>query len=512
MKSNSYRTIPQIKQLPYALYNRDQIRAMEQVCICQYQISEADLMMRAGKASVDLIYQYWQSLQRVVIYCGQGNNAGDGFVIAKLLHQQGVQVHIILTRIIKSSQKTPFNYFQQCEALKIPIYFFDDPKVQQMIKKSPCLVIDALLGTGLNRPLDTDYKQAVEQINASRAPVLSIDIPTGLNADSGYSYQQQAVKADKTITFIGLKKGLFTADGREYCGEIFYHGLEIPAPVFATQIHAARRVDWQRFKTDLPHRHQNSHKGTHGHLLIIGGAKGMGGAVMMAAQAAFRTGVGKVTIATDPSHAAFLNLNHPEIVCRGIDHQDQLTPLLDSCDAISIGMGLGKNQWACQLFNAALGSKKPLIVDADGLYFLPLSLSLHQNIIQTPHPKEAASLLSISSQLVQQNRFDALQQLQQKFNHTIVLKGAGTLIATNDQQPPAVCSNGNAGMAVAGMGDSLAGILGALVGQGMSMDDAALFGVCLHAKAGDIASKKGEIGMITSDLLAPLRTLINGLD
>ena len=200
----------------------------------------------------------------------------------------------------------------------------------------------------------------------------------------------------------------------------------------------------------------------------------------------------------------------PEIICRGIQTIQELEPLLSQATVLVIGPGLGQDEWAQQLFNAAIHTHKPLIIDADALFFLKQARLPHQQMIQTPHPKEAAYLLSSTPQEIQNNRFLALEQLQQRYPITTILKGSGSLMASQDQQPPAVCSDGNPGMAVAGMGDLLSGILGALLAQKLSINDTALFGTCLHAKAGDLAAQeKGEIGLIASDLLPYLRPLIN---
>jgi len=501
-----YRVITPKKQLPYALYSVEQVYAMENLAKDKYGLSEAELMERAGEAAFNLANKYWKNLQQVIIFCGSGNNAGDGFVLARLFKAYHIEVQLVLMSPIKPEKKQTYAYFQECCQRKIPFCFFNDFQLPQ---KPVDLIIDALLGIGLSKPIREDYAKAVHCINQQTAPVLSIDVPSGLDADTG-NVLSVAVKANATITYIGLKKGLFTSNGSEYCGKMSYHALQLPARVFASQIHQVRRMDWTRVMGSLIPRHRNSHKGNFGHLLIIGGTTGMLGATLLTAKAAFRCGAGKITIATVPKNAEALALCLPEVMTFSINQPAEIIPLLKNSNVVVIGPGLGTEPWALALLKLVIAENKPMVIDADALRLLPQCDTLPSRALLTPHPGEAAFLLETKNQIVQENRFEALQKLHQKFTNTIILKGAGSLIATQDNQPPALCVGGNPGMAVAGMGDVLSGILGALLAQHMDINLAAIFGTCLHAEAGDRASKNGgERGMMASDLMDWIRTLNN---
>ena len=502
----SYQVMPVIQQLPYALYTVEQVKAMEKLAIKKYNLSESELIERAGFVAFHFSLEYWRNSRRVVVFCGSGKNAGDGLVLARLFKSHNIEVSLVLMEEITKAHKAVYDFFKACCIQHIPIHLSIG---EQLSKKPIDLIVDALLGTGLSRPIEGRYAKAIEYINQHDAPVLSIDVPSGLDANKGVPLGL-AVKADVTMTYTGLKRGLFTADGTEYAGEVRYHALELPARVFASQIHVAKRMDWQRVAGLLPQRHRNSHKGCFGHLLIIGGAKGMLGAALLAAKAAFRCGAGKITLASSPVHASHLALSLPEAITFGVNKPESLRPLLDTVNAVVIGPGLGTDVWAQGLLEQVILSDKPTIIDADALRLLPKSEKSPTQAILTPHPGEAAFLLATTSSKIQSNRFLALEQLQYKYGNTVILKGAGTLIATQDNQPPAICTGGNPGMAVAGMGDVLAGTLGGLLAQGMALDKVAIFGTCLHSEAGDRASKEnGERGMIASDLMPWLRIINN---
>jgi NAD(P)H-hydrate epimerase len=313
-----------------------------------------------------------------------------------------------------------------------------------------------------------------------------------------------AVKATCTVTFIGLKQGLYTGLAADYCGEILYSSLAVPKEVFkkvTTNTHRA-------VKKKFPPRARCAHKGDHGHVLIVGGDRGYSGAARMAGEAALRVGAGLVSVATHPEHAALLNLARPELMCHGVDNAGQLSPLLDKADVIVIGPGLGQGKWAAELFIAAIKSSKMLVIDADGLNLLAHVPEKHHNWVLTPHPGEAARLLRCTTADVQQDRYAAVVAIQAKYDGIAVLKGAGTLIAGNDNVT--VSTTGNPGMASGGMGDVLAGVIAGLAAQGFSLKDAAQQGVYLHGMAADLAvGKTGERGLLASDLMPYLRQLVN---
>lgn len=258
----------------------------------------------------------------------------------------------------------------------------------------------------------------------------------------------------------------------------------------------------------LKPRKRDAHKGDFGHVLVIGGDYGMPGAVRMAAEAAARTGAGLVTVATRPEHIATVTATRPELLCYGIRKARDLLPLQKRATVIILGPGLGQTAWSNQIFNFTLKFQQPKIIDADALNLLAQSPQQADNWILTPHPGEAARLLKCDTTTIQQGRLAAAQALHTLYKGVIVLKGAGTIICA-DPLNPGICHAGNPGMATGGMGDVLSGILGGLVAQGLSLQQASELGVCLHAVAGDMAAKNGERGLLASDLLPYLHKLVN---
>lgn len=268
-------------------------------------------------------------------------------------------------------------------------------------------------------------------------------------------------------------------------------------------------IQWEKIKLLFSKRRRDANKSDFGHVLVIGGDHGMGGAVRMAGEAALRVGAGLVSVATRAEHVCDMNTSRPEIMCHAIQNKQDLEPLLKKATVIVVGPGLGKSDWSRELFQAAIHAQKPKIVDADALNMLSESPFTQSDWILTPHPGEAGRLLSCSASEIQQNRLQATNQLLEKYGGVIVLKGADTLVQT-DNMPPQICHAGNPGMATGGMGDVLSGVLGGLVAQGFSLWNAAVAGVMLHAKAADEAAKaSGERGLIATDLMLYLHRLVN---
>lgn len=490
-------------ELPRALYIAAQVRAFDRLAIERYGIAGIDLMERAGQAAFDLLRARWPAARRLVVLAGTGNNGGDGFVIARLAHAAGMQV-----RVLQLGDRERI----ACDALINAERLVHDQVDWRPFDRLPDdvdLVVDAMLGTGLERPVDGLWRQAIDAVNRSRAPVLSIDLPSGLNADSG-QIMGSAVRAQATITFIGLKVGLFTADGPDCVGALRFAGLDVPAQVFASTVLAARRIDWSKHAGLLLPRSRNSHKGHFGHVLVIGGNQGMGGAARLAAEAALRVGSGLVSLATRGDNVAAILAARPEVMVHPVDTEKDLTPLARQASVIAIGPGLGQDEWAQTLWRAVLASDRPLVVDADALRCLAAGPQRCDEWVLTPHPGEAAALLGVRTAEIQSDRLGSVQALVQRYSGSIVLKGAGTVIGNTGATPPGICSAGNPGMASGGMGDALTGVIAGLLAQGLSPRDAAEAGVCLHAAAGDAAALVGgERGLLAGDLIAQLRSLVN---
>lgn len=498
------RPLPNRERLPHALYTAAQVRALDQAAIAGH-CPGAELMRRAGQAAHDLLRRRWPAAQRLTVLCGPGNNGGDGYVVARLARGDGLEARVL--QLGDEGHLSP-------EATQMREAWRQSGGICEPFRALPRdtdLIVDALLGIGLERPLTGDWAAVVQAVNAQRAPVLAIDIPSGLHADTG-RVLGCAVRATATLSFIGLKQGLFTGAGPEYCGEIHFAGLGIPASLYGREILAARRLDWAKTAGQVPRRRRDAHKGDLGHVLIVGGAPGFSGAARLAGEGALRAGAGLVSVATHPAHAAMLNLGRPELMVTAVTTPADLAPLLARATAVAIGPGLGQGPWGRELLPPVLAAGKPLVLDADALNWLAQHPMRREDWVLTPHPGEAARLLGCSPAEVQADRFSATRRLRDAFGGTLVLKGAGTLVLGGGQRPPGICSQGNPGMASGGSGDVLAGMVAAFLARGLAADDAAEVAVCLHAAAGDVAARAGEQGMLASDLIAAIRPTLNQVE
>lgn len=487
-----------MQNLPIKLYCAAQVRELDRLAIQEYGIPGFELMCRAGQEVFQCVKKNWPNVQSIAIFCGSGNNGGDGYIIARLALSSALKVCVYT---LSDPDKLSGDALTAYQHYNLAGGIVKRCQPEQTINAE--VLVDALLGTGLDRPVTGTYAEAIQIINSHPSPVIAVDIPSGLNADTG-NILGCAVKADCTVTFIGLKQGLFTGQAAEYCGAIYYARLDVPDQAFAKVDATAIRV----VKTNLPRRDRCAHKGNYGHVLIIGGELGYSGAARLAGVAALRVGSGLVSIATRPEHAGLMNLSHPELMVHGVETVAQLAALLEKTDVLVVGPGLGQSEWSELLFNAAIDSQKPMVVDADGLNLLAKLPRTKANWILTPHPGEASRLLNCSSAKIQQDRFAAALLMQAKFGGIVVLKGAGTLIASEHQL--AISSTGNPGMASGGMGDVLAGVIAGLLAQNLSFQDAAQQGVYNHGLAADFAAEKdGERGLLASDLMPYLRQLVN---
>ncbi|CAA6810536.1 MAG: NAD(P)HX epimerase / NAD(P)HX dehydratase [uncultured Thiotrichaceae bacterium] len=494
------------QQRKHAVYTTQQVRELDRIAIEVFKLPGYLLMTRAAQAAFDLAGKHWPEAQSVCVICGAGNNAGDGYVFARLALATGWQVNV---QTVVDSGKLGGDAQQAYLD-----YIAADGKVAAFEPDQSLpdcdLIVDALLGTGLQREVTGLFQQAIEQINTHSADVLAMDIPSGLHADTGQACGI-AVAADLTVTFIAMKQGLLTGQARQYTGEIQLAGLDIPDEAFTGVPTDQHIISQAAIKAALKPRLRHAHKGQHGHSLLIGGTAGMSGAIQLAGAAALRCGSGLVSIATHPAHAAWLNLNRPELMVHAIASADpvqQLRSLPDKKTALGIGPGLGKDAWAQQLLLLALDTGLPLVIDADALNLLAGMNRRQDNWILTPHPAEAARLLVCSTANIEADRVKAARTLQQRFGGVCVLKGAGTLIAS--KQGVAFCTSGNPGMASGGMGDVLTGIITALLAQGLDNMTAAHIGVQIHAEAADQAAMQGgERGLLASDVIGQLRSQVN---
>jgi hydroxyethylthiazole kinase-like uncharacterized protein yjeF len=481
--------------LPEKLYTAAAAAKLDSLASTQFNIPAYTLMRRAGQAALDCLLECFPEALNILVLCGAGNNAGDGYVLARLAQARGLQVSVISLIDVKQLKGIAL---QACE------HWLEVGSVQSrqgLNLDDADVVVDALLGTGLKRDVSADWCELIELVNASGIPVLAIDLPSGLLADTGAT-AGCAVRADVTMSFIALKQGQFTGLGPEYCGELFFDDLALPESVYAEVAHSAQLLDatfcaW-------PQRAQSAHKGDFGHALVVGGNHGMAGAALLAARAALRSGAGKVSVVTRSEHVAAIVAATPEIMVHASDNGEIDERLLAAVTHIVIGPGLGQDAWAQRLLLQILHAGRPLVIDADALMLMQQKqLEFPEQCVITPHPGEAARLLSTTSTEIQNDRFAAIRQLQHNSGAVVVLKGSGTLIA--DADDCYVCPYGNPAMASAGMGDALSGMLVALLAQGLLPMRAAMTAVCQHALAADRLVAAGQRVVLAGDVIEALR-------
>jgi NAD(P)H-hydrate epimerase len=490
---------------PLTIHSADQVRALDRYAIETLRIPGYTLMCRAGEALLGAYVQRWPRARRVTVLCGPGNNGGDGYVFARLAQDRGVDVRAISISdvgALRGDARHAFEHFTAEGGQVIPFHphHIEDADV----------VVDAMFGSGLTRALEDVARKAVDAINASHTPVLAVDVPSGLHADTG-AVLGTAIRAECTLTFLGLKTGLYLHEGPAHTGTVLFNALSLPGAALAEVPAVAFRIDEYLVREALPPRVRTAHKGIHGDVLIVGGGRGMPGAARLAGEAALRAGAGRVTIATHPENVAAIVSGRPELMCRGVEHQDEVSALMARADVVAIGPGLGQDAWANEMWRAATLTQTPLVMDADALNLSAAGpAALHSPVrVMTPHPAEAGRLLGMSAADVQRDRLSAARWLVERYGCVAVLKGACSLVAS-EGAVPAICDRGNPGMATAGMGDVLTGVLAALLAQLRDPRLAAQVAVWVHASAGDkAAATHGERGLIASDLFEYLRECVN---
>lgn len=482
-----------------ALYLSKDIRTLEQ------QAGAGQLMEKAGMAVAELARDLLESHEdSILIIAGPGNNGGDALVAARYLKQNW---HKVTVALIAEPSKLPTDAAVACDAWiaaggSLHAHIPDHTRFE--------LVIDGLFGIGLQRPLQGAYADIVSQINQLTCPILSIDTPSGLDADTG-RILGAAVKASHTLTFLGLKPGLYTLEGPDHAGTILFSDLGVEADKFIAS--PGRLLEQQMFIPALPPRPRNSHKGTFGSVAVVGGSEGMTGAALLSARAALLIGSGRVYAGLLSDSAPLIDPLHPELMLRRAAGLEQNVEA--SCAVV--GPGLGRSSQARRSLETWLQQPVPLVLDADALQLIGMHAAIrsllqkrsHASVI-TPHPGEAARLLGRSTAEIQQDRIASALQLAHELRVSVVLKGAGTVCAEPNGDWY-INTTGNPGLASAGTGDVLAGIIGGLVAQGLEASHAARLGVYLHGAAADalVAQGTGLVGLTASEIALKSRELIN---
>lgn len=487
------------------IYFREQIRKLEDTAMQEMGISAYELMQRAANAAFHWIAQRQNDKTRCLVLVGSGNNGGDGLVFARRWREVGRNVTVISMSKDDAWQGAAKQAYEAFLGSGGVIHHTAPHEVDF---NDYDLIVDAILGTGIEREVKGTIAAWIEYINDSGLTILSLDIPSGLHPDTG-EIVTHAVNAEFTISFVANKTGFFLNDGPNCVGRLTCDDLGIPQRLFeSVAAPVMRQENGEEQIHYLNSRKRTFHKGDAGYVLVVGGNSGFSGATVLSGLAALRTGAGLVSIAAHPDSVTAIRSAQPELMVHPIHVAAEIEPLFERAAVIVVGPGMGQDTWAQEILNKVLASNKPLIVDADALNLLSKTPLHLDNWVLTPHPGEAARMLDKSTRNIQQDRLHSARSIQDKFGGVVVLKGANSLITAQDDVPT-VCAEGNPGMATAGMGDVLAGVIASLVAQGIPLLESAKLGVWLHASAGDNAATNGERGMIASDLLPELRRLVN---
>lgn len=484
----------------HLLCKTDQVRSLEEGAIAGGRTAEA-LMETAGRAAFRALRQRWPHAQFITVYCGKGNNGGDGYVLARIAQDSGLSVRLVSLGDPTTAEAAAAKH----RALSAGLVA--ERHSNELLNETE-VVVDALLGIGVSGNLREPMASIVSDINQSSPSCLSLDIPSGLNADTG-SAVGGAVSAEMTVTFIRNKPGLMTGEGPDYAGRVILEDLQVFDRLDIDQPLSTAWgfcLDESWVSQNMPLRRNSAHKGNAGHVLVVGGGPGMPGAPVLAGCAALRMGAGRVSIACHPDSLPAASFC-PELMVKAVKDTEDLSRLLPDTDVVVIGPGLGQTVWAKAMYGVCVENTGRKVIDADALNLLardPRTLALS---VLTPHPGEAGRLAALSPKEVQVSRPEVSETLAEKFNATCVLKGAGTLVA-RPGHPVMLCDRGHSGMATPGMGDVLSGIIGALMAQGAPEHVAAGAGVWCHAVAAERAgAAAGRLGMCASDLNPYLREL-----
>ena len=498
-----------LESLPQSAYSATQVLENEEKIGQLKNITMIDLMEKAGQSAFRHLHSEYAMLSHILVICGKGNNGGDGFVIARLAAERGIQVTLYLCaekNQLKGHAKTMYDRLGK-NNLNI-IEQNERPLTNEFLGENQYqLIVDALFGIGFSGQLPESLEQLITVVNEHDVPILSIDVPSGLEASTGHVISR-AIIAQQTVTFIAVKQGLLTGQSANHVGELYLADLSL-GQCFQQNVTTDFSVQGQHSQPNMPSRNAACHKGNIGLLLTFGGNQGMPGAIRLASEAALRTGAALVSVYCHRENHQMVVHGRPELMlASAVDMPLDEHPHFKKAKVLLCGPGLGQNQWAKDLFTLVVNSSKPCVLDADALSLLATTNKKRNDWVLTPHAGEAAKLLSCTIAEVERNRFSAVKKIVEKYGGICVLKGAGSLIANGENNW--INTSGNSGMATAGMGDVLSGIIAALLMQLAKPIDAVRLAVQLHGQAADIIKdRQGEVGMLASDLLSELPYLLN---
>ncbi|MFP2564458.1 bifunctional ADP-dependent NAD(P)H-hydrate dehydratase/NAD(P)H-hydrate epimerase [Enterobacter ludwigii] len=486
--------------IPHSIWHADDLRHAEKEAADSLGITLYELMQRAGEAAFNVARTAYPESSHWLILCGHGNNGGDGYVVARLAVAAGIHVTLLA---LESDKPLPEEASAAREAWLNAggVIHATDIVWPEEID----VIIDGLLGTGLRSAPRDPVATLIARANAHSAPVVALDIPSGLMAQTGTT-PGAVIQAAHTVAFISLKPGLLTGKARDVTGTLHHNALGLESWLAGQETHVSR-VDASLLAQWLPPRRPTSHKGDHGRLVIIGGDHGTAGAIRMTGEAALRCGAGLVRVLTRIENSAPIITARPELMVHELTPQS-LEESLEWADVVVIGPGLGQQAWGKQALQKVENFRKPMLWDADALNLLAINPDKRHNRILTPHPGEAARLLNCSVAEIESDRLLSARRLVKRYGGVAVLKGAGTVVASDEAL--GIVDAGNAGMASGGMGDVLSGIIGALLGQKLPLYDAACAGCVAHGVAADkLAARYGTRGMLATDLFCTLRRVVN---
>lgn len=496
--------------LPEALYSADAVQAIDRYVIEQQGVPGFELMQSAARAAFRRLVRQWPEATRVLVLCGAGNNGGDGYLVAANARRHGLEARCVSVAPVEKLQGDARRAWHKAGEDGVRIEALEETSADTLavwLDQSD-VVVDAMLGTGVAGAPREPFAEVIRACNRSGRPVFAVDLPSGLNATTGEA-AGEVVRADCTITFIALKAGLFTGRGPDCVGCLSFADLDTATWVQESgQQPIAHRADWHQVSRQIPRRARGAHKGAFGHVLVVAGNRGYGGAGLLAAEAAARSGAGLVTLATHPEHVSAALARCPSLMVRGVAHGNELDALLEKASLVICGPGLGQDAWARQLLQRVLDSGLGGVLDADGLNLVAtLGIRPGPRFVITPHPGEAARLLGKSAAELEVDRRLTATRLAEQTGSLVVLKGAGSVVSNG--RDCWILAGSNPGMATGGMGDVLSGIIGGLAGQMDGLLDAAIAGGALHLAAADRASRsKGYMGLLPMDVTEALPSVL----
>jgi hydroxyethylthiazole kinase-like uncharacterized protein yjeF len=502
---------------------RQQIQRYDEVSIVDYGIDGAVLMENAGAGAARIILEDIAGVKgSVAVVAGPGNNGGDGFVVARHLANAGRRVRVFLVGQrdrLQGDAKKNFEIIVKMGVRVTDMPRDGDAEALSEMLRGRALVVDALFGTGLDREITGLQRRAVEIINASGVPVTALDMPSGVDADTGRPHGV-CIRAKKTITFACLKRGLVVYPGAEMAGDVRLVDIGAPRDIVDKIGYDGEIIEEDTLRRWVGPRGGDTHKGTYGHVLVVAGSPGKTGAALMASLGALRCGAGLVTIAAQQAVAREIEAAKPmEAMMETFDPSSPASAvrLMEGRSAVAFGPGCGVGEAMGRVLDAVLAAcKVPLVIDADGLTLLSGRVDRLGTaacpVVLTPHPGEMARLAGSTKEEVQTFRIPVSRELAGRTRAHIVLKGARTVIADPEGRV-FVNPTGNPGMASGGMGDVLTGMIASLCGQGLSTLEAACLSVFVHGKAGDLAREaKGERGLIASDIVDNIPAVLKGFE